>query len=207
MAYNSCDPCASNCGPGAAFLDPQSARISIGIILCQIKELLASGGPPAAVTVIGGSLTANAGTGFPPVVTDGAAAGTQGIHILGTDGVNAQILSTDAAGVLNVNGSFAPAAPTEIDPIFSEYPFASILGAYTVALANALPVKILDVLNDTDEDLLISFNGATDHMLLKAGTGKLYDLATNGLELSTSVSVKHNGVAPTLGSLVTTLVR
>lgn len=51
---------------------------------------------------VDGTLTANAGTGFAPVVTDGSAAGTTGIHLLGTDGTNAQIISTNATGHVNI---------------------------------------------------------------------------------------------------------
>lgn len=53
------------------------------------------------VTVTG-TVTADAGTGFAPVVTDGSAAGTTGTHVLGTDGTNAQILSTNASGHVNI---------------------------------------------------------------------------------------------------------
>lgn len=38
----------------------------------------------------------------PPVVTDGSAAGTQGNHLLGTDGTNAQIISTNTSGHVNI---------------------------------------------------------------------------------------------------------
>lgn len=51
---------------------------------------------------ISGTVTANAGTGFAPIITDGSAAGTTGIHILGTDGTNGQILSTNASGHVNI---------------------------------------------------------------------------------------------------------
>lgn len=46
------------------------------------------------------------GTDDLQVVVDGSAAGTNGIHLLGTDGTNAQILSTTSNGYLNVNATF-----------------------------------------------------------------------------------------------------
>lgn len=51
---------------------------------------------------VDGTVTADAGTGFAPVVTDGSAAGTTGTHVLGTDGTNAQILSTNTSGHVNI---------------------------------------------------------------------------------------------------------
>lgn len=68
---------------------------------------------------VDGTVTADAGTGWPEVVTDGAAAGTTGLHVLGTDGTNAQIISTNATGHVNiadggnsitVDGAFPPTA-------------------------------------------------------------------------------------------------
>jgi hypothetical protein len=68
-------------------------------------DIDASGRPTVNIngTVpVSGTITANAGTGFPPVVTDGSAAGTTGVHVLGTDGTNAQIFSTNATGHVNI---------------------------------------------------------------------------------------------------------
>lgn len=48
------------------------------------------------------NVNAIASTGFPALATDGAAAGTAGIHVLGTDGTNAQIFSTNATGHVNI---------------------------------------------------------------------------------------------------------
>lgn len=85
---------------GAVALDTTSVAIRD-----RLPSALVSGrldvnvGNTAAVS---GTVTANAGTGFAPVLTDGAAAGTQGLHALGTDGTNAQILSTNASGHVNI---------------------------------------------------------------------------------------------------------
>ncbi len=48
------------------------------------------------------------GTDDLQIVVDGATAGTNGVHILGTDGTNAQILKTDTAGSLFVNTGGSP---------------------------------------------------------------------------------------------------
>lgn len=48
------------------------------------------------------TVTVDAGTGWIPIVTDGDPAGTDGIHVLGTDGTNAQIIKTNTSGQLEV---------------------------------------------------------------------------------------------------------
>ena len=58
---------------------------------------------------VDGTITANAGTGTFAVdsefanQTDGAAAGTTGLQVLGTDGTNAQIIKTDTTGSVQVD--------------------------------------------------------------------------------------------------------
>lgn len=57
---------------------------------------------------ITGTVTANLGS---PVVTAGSAAGTTGLHSLGTDGTNARIIKTDSSGELQVDVLTLPALP------------------------------------------------------------------------------------------------
>lgn len=47
---------------------------------------------------VDGTIIATAGGGFPPTVTSDDAAGTVGIHVLGSDGTNAQIIATNSSG-------------------------------------------------------------------------------------------------------------
>ena len=91
-------------------------------------------------------------------------------------------------------------------PGYAEYAFGSVTGSYTTALTNSNPIKILDLFNATDKDLLISLNASTNFTLIKAGTGKIFDMKANGISFSSNVSVKNNGVAPTLGSLFVTVL-
>jgi len=183
MVYNSCDPCNSNCGPGAAFADPQSARMALGVVLCQILAAINAGAAGTSnVTVVNGP---------------GAAA----VNI--QDGGN----SITVDGAVTVTGSVTSTPSlTSASPVFSDYPFGSITGAYTLALTNPGSAKILDLINKTNADLLISLDGVTDHFFIPGGTGKIYDLAANGLFTSGDIFVKHNGTVPTLGSLISTLV-
>lgn len=51
---------------------------------------------------VDGTVTANAGTGFPPVVTNGSAASSSAIHMAGTDGTNARVVSTNSSGHVNI---------------------------------------------------------------------------------------------------------
>lgn len=176
--FDPCDPCTCPDRLIGLMRDPTSARQEVGILLCQIITILSGAGPSSAVTVVNGP---------------GAAA------------VNIQ----DGGNSITVDGivTATPPTPTEASPVYSQYPFGSITGAYTVALANATPSNIIDILNNTDVDLLISLDGVTDNFLLIAGTGKVYDLYSNGLKVSGNISVKDTGVAPSVGSLITTLVR
>jgi len=57
------------------------------------------------------------------VAVDGAAAKTKGIQVLGTDGVNAQIISTDSNGYVNVN-VVSEVSPTQVE----DYDTAAAVG-------------------------------------------------------------------------------
>ena len=87
--------------------------------------------------------------------------------------------------------------------------FGGITGAYA-AVGSALddPARIFILNNISNQDLLISLDGVTDHLILPAGAFKLIDVAANkgrddGLFVAagTVFYVKHNGVAPTSGSV------
>lgn len=113
----------------------------------------------------------------------------------------------DSSGNVGVSGTVTAAFPTAVatTPIYNEYAFGSITGSYTTALTNSADGKILDISNGTDKDLLISFNASTAHMIARARSTKIIDLKIAGLKVSSNISVKNNGVAPTVGSLFITL--
>ncbi len=71
-----------------------------GVEATALRVTIAS--DSTGVVTVDGTITANAGTGFAPIVTDGSTVGTTGTHILGTDGTNAQIISTNATGHINI---------------------------------------------------------------------------------------------------------
>ncbi len=58
--------------------------------------------------------------------------------------------------------------------------FASINSSYTlVGSATDHPVRMFRLVNDTDKDMLVSFDGVTDHFYIPNGSFVLYDLCTN----------------------------
>lgn len=89
--------------------------------------------------------------------------------------------------------------------------FGSIVAGYT-AIGNPFTssVRSVTITNLTDTTLIFSYDGGvTDHDVLPAGAGKLYDFAANASVVSGgmpafqkggSVYVKRGGGAPTLGA-------
>ena len=90
--------------------------------------------------------------------------------------------------------------------------FGSITGSYTV-LGGVLAHnwRIFKLTNNTDADMLISFDGTTDNLFLPASSFTLYDLSTNApplsevdnlvLALQTQFYLKYNTIAPTEGAV------
>lgn len=76
------------------------------------------------------------------------------------------------------------------------------------------PVRIFDVFNDTDEALLISFDGVTPHIYLPAHSGRIYDYGSNRQANSdqleqakaTQVSVTASSDLPTEGGVFLTVI-
>lgn len=88
--------------------------------------------------------------------------------------------------------------------------FGSIAAGYTaIGTAFANPVRSITITNLTDTTLIFSYDlGVTDHDVLPAGAGKVYDFAANksnhagmsAFQKGGIVYVKHGGGAPTLGA-------
>lgn len=77
-----------------------------------------------------------------------------------------------------------------------------LTGSYATALAvSSNKLKILDIYNGTDQDLLVSFDASTDHLFFPAYTGRLIDYKAVGLYEASNVSVKHAGTVPTTGKI------
>ena len=88
--------------------------------------------------------------------------------------------------------------------------FGSVGAAYS-AIGGAFehPIVLFHLVNDLDEDILVSFFNDEDHIFVKTGSFVLYDIAANSelpsgyrsFEKGTIVSVKRAGGAPTSGSV------
>jgi hypothetical protein len=89
--------------------------------------------------------------------------------------------------------------------------FGAIGAAYAqVGNPFDFPLRIIDVTNLTNANILISFDGVNDHMIVPAASGKVRDIcaARDGGDLSTAqvaqntqVWAKRENAAPTSGTL------
>ncbi len=87
--------------------------------------------------------------------------------------------------------------------------FGDITASYVgVGVSFANPVRLFTLVNDTDVNLLVSFNGIDPHMISPAETARVIDVSSNRsdqagmLETSagTRVYIKREGGAPSSGS-------
>lgn len=74
--------------------------------------------------------------------------------------------------------------------------------------------RMLEITNTTNQDLIGSFYGTQDEFILPSGVAKIYDFCTNKtnvasglyLPMGARVHVRHQGVAPTSGSVFVTYI-
>lgn len=93
--------------------------------------------------------------------------------------------------------------------------FGSITTSY-VAVGSAFThaVRVINIDNLTDANLLVSFDGTNNHTVVPAGAGKIFDYATNRVgpvdqleqSVGTTVYVKREGGAPTGGTVYVTVL-
>lgn len=87
--------------------------------------------------------------------------------------------------------------------------FGGVNAAYTaVGTATTDHSRLISIFNSTDTDVLLSFDGSTDHMRIASGTGQVLDLSTNkirddGLFLAqgTIFYIKRAAGAPSTGNV------
>lgn len=90
----------------------------------------------------------------------------------------------------------------------------SITASYTTLGTVTQPGRLVTFINDTDADVLISFNASDDNIFLQAGSGQIFDFETNAVDsqnnfalaVNTVVSIKYASGAPTTGSVYVELV-
>lgn len=85
--------------------------------------------------------------------------------------------------------------------------FGSITGSYTtLGAVFAHPMRIIKLVNNTDGDMLFSFDGTTNNDFVPAGGSALYDLTTNGIgqefvfQIGTQVYIKSS-TSPSKGNV------
>jgi len=101
-----------------------------------------------------------------------------------------------------------PAIAVRVDPIRT-LAFGGISGAYAlVGTATTHLMRLIHFVNNTDADMMFSFDGTTDNVFVPAGSFTLYDLQTNSetnfdffLQLGTQLYVKQNSAGPTKGAV------
>ncbi len=109
-------------------------------------------------------------------------------------------VKSDVTGRLEITGSIggAPSGGTETLAriAFGSVPVAYVIGAQlvTTAIRNHLLVR-----NDTDGDILLSLDGATDNFKILANEVGSFDGVT--IASGATVRVKQDGGAPSLGEV------
>jgi hypothetical protein len=110
--------------------------------------------------------------------------------------------------------SYSNASKVYFEPIRS-ITYADItddLESFADPFAN--PVRIIDLFNDTDHSVYISFNGIDNHIYLPAHSGRIYDYAANKQAISyefnqqkqTQLYITYVTDAPTLGAVYVTVI-
>lgn len=85
-------------------------------------------------------------------------------------------------------------ANVKFNPIIN-FNAASLTGSYVAFGSFTYPVRILDIVNDSDEDVFISFDGGTtSHLYIKAGSFLLFDFGTNKGESAPALELPPTGM-------------
>ncbi len=85
--------------------------------------------------------------------------------------------------------------------------FGAIGAPFTaIGAVFAHPIRLLNINNDTNQAIIISYDGVHNHQYIPAQTGLILDFTSNSanftfplLAAGTTIYVSDNGVAPTSG--------
>lgn len=136
---------------------------------------------------------------FPTAIRNDNAATT----LAGTNGQPSNI-SVDLTGRLFIAG-IVPVTTSAVTWNRADYTFNNITASFTTALSNATSLRYMRFWNRTDVQLIVSFDGANDHLDLGIGAVETIDLSTNGRHNATTISVRRYSSAPTTGSFHVTV--
>lgn len=78
--------------------------------------------------------------------------------------------------------------------------FGAVTNAFVAALTPTGPMSLLMINNTTDKAIRVSFDG-TKYFVLGIGAGVVLDLAIDGLESTSPVSIRDDGSSPTSGTV------
>ena len=114
------------------------------------------------------------------------------------------------AHLLNIKAKYEPLKTLGFAAIGAN--FAGIVTMAGAATSVEHPARIYHIVNNTDKDLLFSWDGIDPFVLIRAGSSFTDDLCANQALTSSLVLsegsrlyVKHNGAAPTSGSIYLTI--
>lgn len=86
--------------------------------------------------------------------------------------------------------------------------YTALSGAYTLLLTPATDARYVEVINDTDAAIIVSFDGGTtDHLRLNAQEGRTFDFLIAKRVLIDEIHVKHGATVPLLGEVRATAYR
>lgn len=93
-------------------------------------------------------------------------------------------------------------------PTLAAKDYTTVIVTYSSLIDPAGDAKALDIYNNTDASIRISYDGgATDHDFLPAYAGKVVEWANLGLKESGVAHVKYESGAPTVGKIYAKVVK
>lgn len=77
----------------------------------------------------------------------------------------------------------------------------TLTGSYVAAVTGLVDAREIEIQNESDEEVYVSFDGSNLHYPLHANNSKVFNLAEADYQFSGSVYLKHAGVVPTEGDV------
>ncbi len=77
----------------------------------------------------------------------------------------------------------------------------SLTGSYQTLSSDTNAKKLVEILNNSNAAVIISFDGTNNHFTLPAYSSLSLDLGALGIHTGFATSIKHAGAAPTAGTI------
>jgi len=105
-------------------------------------------------------------------------------------------------GVVCASVAHAQTTPKAAEFKSGSLAFGSVTASYVQVLAGGVQFRLMDVLNNTDKDVLCSWDDGTTSVRVPAYSAYDADLRQASLFVgATALKCKHAGVAPTVGAI------